>query len=292
MRTIRASTIDQGHPDYIIIQHVAAAILQRAGGADRLRAEFPRLIRRAIDEVIDTPRTKRLKLAQLEKTEKTYIGTKIEILLRDFLDLPKGILDLNVDGMDVDIKNTVTGNWMIPDEASGKPCILVASDDIKARCYLGIIVAHPYYLTAGANKDNKRSISAAGMSHIRWLLHDYPYPPNFWEDVPVEIAQYIMLGRSGNERLIRLFTSLPDRIIHRDIVHGVARQKDYMKRLRRNGGARDILAANGIAILSGAYDSAIVQRLGLPPIASDEVISYKAANTVEFEYLRKIGCID
>ncbi len=292
MRAIRTGTIGQGHPDHLTIQHVAAAILQRAGGADRLRAEFPSLMRRAIDEVIDTPRTKRLKLAQLEKTEKTYIGTKVEILLRDFLGLPKGLLDLNVDGMDVDIKNTVTGNWMIPDEALDKPCILVASDDVRARCYLGIIVAHPAYLTAGANKDNKRSISAAGMGHIHWLLHDCPYPPNFWEDVPVETAQHIMLGRSGNERLIRLFATLPNRVIHRDIVHGVARQKDYMKRLRRNGGARDTLAAKGIAILSGAYDAAAIKRLGLPAVAPDEVISYKADNGDVAAYLRQIGCID
>lgn len=292
MRVIRAGTIGHGHPDYVTIQHVATAILQRAGGADRLRAEFPGLIRRAIDEVIDTPRTKRLKLAQLEKTEKTYIGTKVEILLRDFLGLPKGLLDLNVDGMDVDIKNTVTGNWMIPDEALNKPCILVASDDVRARCYLGIIVAHPAYLTPGANKDNKRSVSAAGMAHIHWLLHDCPYPPNFWENVPVATAQHIMLGVSGNERLIRLFTNLPDRVIHRDIVHGVARQKDYMKRLRRNGGARDTLAANGIAILSGAYDSAVIRSLGLPNVAPDEVISHKAANPKEIAYLRQVGCID
>lgn len=292
MRAIRTSTIGQGHPDHVTIKHVADAILQRAGGIDRLRAEFPGLIRRAIDEVIDTPRTKRLKLAQLEKTEKTYIGTKVEILLRDFLGLPKGLLDLNVDGMDVDIKNTVTGNWMIPDEASDKPCILVASDDIRARCFLGIIVARPAYLTAGANKDNKRSVSAAGMAHIHWLLHDCPYPPNFWEDVPVKTAQYIMLGRSGNERLIRLFTELPDRPIHRDIVHGVARQKDYMKRLRRNGGARDTLAANDIAILSGAYDTTVIQLLGLHSVAADEVISHKAKDTKEATYMRRVGCID
>lgn len=291
MRAIHLGTIDDSHVDFLTIKHVADAILERAGGSVRLRAEFPGLIRRAIDEVIDTPRTKRLKLAQLEKTEKTYIGTKVEILLRDFLGLPKGLLDLNVDGMDVDIKNTVTGNWMIPDEASGKPCILVASDDVKARCYLGIIVARPEYLTAGANKDNKRSISAAGMAHIHWLLHDCPYPPNFWEDVPVELAQYIMLGQSGNERLIRLFTSLPDRPIHRDIVHGVARQKDYMKRLRRNGGARDKLAAQGIAILSGAYDGMVIARLGLPPTAGDEVISHRAAAEEEY-YLRQLGSID
>ena len=41
--------------------------------------------------------------SELEKTEKTYIGTKVEILVRDFFRLPKGILDLTIDGLDVDV---------------------------------------------------------------------------------------------------------------------------------------------------------------------------------------------
>src|SRR5687767_5744114 len=56
--------------------------------ADWIRAEvhrqgktlagvFGASIRRALDEVIDGPRTGRWDVSQLEKTEKTYIGTKI-----------------------------------------------------------------------------------------------------------------------------------------------------------------------------------------------------------------------
>ena len=290
MRAIRG-TVELGHPDYEIIQQITAVILNRAGGIDRLRIEFPLLIRRAIDEVIDTPRTKRLKLEQTEKTEKTYIGTKIEILLRDFLGLPKGLLDLKIDGLDVDIKNTVGNNWMIPDEASGKPCILVASNELTARCSLGVIVAKPEYLTAGANKDNKRSVSAAGFAHIHWILHNHSYPSNFWEKTPAETAHYIMLGASGNERLIRLFRALPGRVIHRDIVQGVARQLDYMKRLRKNGGARDTLAREGIAILSGKYDAAVIARLHLGPVGPEEFVGYKATDETR-AFLQAAGCIE
>jgi len=56
-------------------------------------------------------------LGETEKTEKTYLGTKIEILIRKFFKFPKGLLDLHIEGHDVDIKNTVGGNWMIPTEA-------------------------------------------------------------------------------------------------------------------------------------------------------------------------------
>ncbi|MFN8151440.1 MAG: NaeI family type II restriction endonuclease [Solirubrobacterales bacterium] len=41
---------------------------------------FGGVIRQSIDEVLDGPRTGRWGFEQLEKTEKTYVGTKIEIV--------------------------------------------------------------------------------------------------------------------------------------------------------------------------------------------------------------------
>lgn len=284
--------VGPGHPDYAIIHQVEAEILKRAGGIDRLRAEFPQLIRRGIDEVIDMPRTRRLRLDQCEKTEKTYLGTKIEILLREFLGLPKGILDLVVDGLDVDIKNTVGTNWMIPGEAIGKPCILIMSDEKLALCQLGIVVAHQAYLRAGNNRDKKGSFSASSFQHIYWILINYPYPPNFWENFDVKTAQWIMLGRSGSERLSRLFKSALGVSVHRDIIQGVAQQKDYMKRLRKNGGARDTLARERIALLSGAYDAGAIARLGLDRIGPDEFIAFKAELADDIAYLKGTGHIE
>ena len=43
---------------------------------------FGGIVRRAIDEVIDGPRTGRWSMDQLTRTEKSYVGSKIEILLR------------------------------------------------------------------------------------------------------------------------------------------------------------------------------------------------------------------
>src|SRR5690606_15405344 len=115
------------------------------------------LLRRCIDDVIMTPKTGRRSYDELEKTEKTYIGTRVEIELRALLHLPKGRLDTVVLGHDVDIKNTMGSNWMIPTEAVDHPCILVAADEARATCYLGLIVARPAYLTLGQNKDAKKS---------------------------------------------------------------------------------------------------------------------------------------
>jgi len=265
-----------GLSDQKIINDIERAILKNVGGMAGLEENFPKLIRRAIDEVIDTPRTGRLMLEQIEKTEKTYIGTKVEILFRSFIRFPKGILDLNVDGVDVDIKNTVTGNWMIPNEAVGKPCILIEADEDKAVCWLGIIVAHMESLTKGANRDQKRSISKEGRQNIRWLLEKYPYPANFWRGFEPKKAWKIFQHEHANARLEHLFRESLGRPIPRAVIEGVAQQKDYMKRLRKNGGARDILASEKIAILSGAYDKDLISRLGLPACGKDEFISFWA----------------
>lgn len=291
MRKIPQSRVAPGHPDYATTSKIAEIVIRHAGGINHLREEFPLLIRRAIDEVIDTPRTGRLKLEELEKTEKTYIGTKIEIIVREFLGLPKGRLDLKIDGLDVDIKNTIGNNWMIPTEAIGKPCILVASDEASAFCYLGVIVAHMEYLTASQNKDEKRSISADGFKDIYWILREHPYAPNFWSQVKEETAHYVidMNGTGGAERLRRLFTSIQGVPISREIVAGVARQADYMKRLRKNGGARDILLKENIALLSGMYDSAAIKSLGLPNCANDEFISVKIETEQQRDILRQHG---
>jgi hypothetical protein len=64
-----------------------------------------------------------------------------------------------------------------------------------------------------------------------------------------------------------------------------------MKRLRKNGGARDLLAREGIAVLSGKYDHQIIKELKLPQLSSDEFLSIKAENPEELEILKKYNLI-
>jgi hypothetical protein len=290
MRVIRP--LQPSHRDYEIIERIESALLTEGGGLNKLREEIPALIRQAIDEVIDTPRTGRVHSRELEKTEKTYIGTKVEILVRNFFHLPKGILDLKIDGLDVDVKSTI-GNtkWMIPPEAVGKPCILVASDEVKRTCSFGILVAHLENLTAGANQDKKRSVSARGSGSIHWILADEPYPPSLWSQIGEEKTHAIMRGHSGNERVETLFREVQRRPIHRDTIQAVAQQKDYMKRLRKNGGARDRLAEEGIAILSRKYGAELIELLKLGPVGRDEFISIRPASDEERLLLRRAGKI-
>jgi hypothetical protein len=75
-------------------------------------AQAAETLRRALDEVIDGMRTGRWSVNSLEKTEKTYIGTKVEILFKFDFELPKGSkLDIRVEDTEVDIKCTVLKDW-------------------------------------------------------------------------------------------------------------------------------------------------------------------------------------
>lgn len=280
------SLVVPGHPDYELLSKLEGKILHGAGGLDNLRADFPLMMRRIIDNVVDAPRTGRRIYDELEKTEKTYIGTRVEIELRAHLGFLKGKLDLVIDGHDVDVKHTMGSTWMIPEEAIDKPCILVAADEDQETCYLGLVIASLDHCTQGKNKDSKRSISAEGMAHVLWLVKAQPYPANFWKHIPADKIQDIFLGKSGNERIEALFTAIQATPISRDIVHAVAKQKDYMKRLRANGGARDILAKKGIILLSGTYHGDLIKQLGLPTCTRDESIS-KMLTTAEEKNLAR-----
>lgn len=246
---------------------------------------FPAMLRRCIDDVIMTPKTGRRSYDELEKTEKTYIGTRVEIELRALLRLPKGKLDTRILGHDVDIKNTMGSNWMIPTEAVDHPCILVAADEVRAVCYLGLIVARPAFLTVGQNKDAKKTLSAAGFAHVFWLLNGHPYPPNFWRTVPPAVVDRIFLGQSGNQRMAALFRDVQGRPITRDVVEAVAQQHDFMRRIRsdKGRGTRDVLAHEGILLLSGQYDAPLIAALGLPHCAGGAFISHSPANQTEVD---------
>jgi hypothetical protein len=83
-----------------------------------------------------------------------------------------------------------------------------------------------------------------------------------------------------------LFRNYPNQPISRTIVQALAQQKDYMRRLRANGGARDLLSKEGVALLSGNYDRAIIERLGLPAIGKDYFVSFKPEKTEDIALLR------
>jgi hypothetical protein len=292
-RSLFERPLTEGHGDFTDVDRIVAALLRQAGAWETFAKNTALLIRRAIDEVIDTARTNRFRLADTEKTEKTYLGTKIEILFRSSLNITKGsTLDLSIEGTEVDVKNTIGINWAIPQEALGHPCVLIRESETTARCSVGVIIARENYLNRGRNRDGKRTFSVAGLRNVWWILEDFPYPQNFWEVISPVDREKIMSARGGTDRLSFLFEMLQDRPIPRSVVEHVAQQKDAMKRVRRNGGARDVLARKGIVVLYGQKDRATIAALGIPEIDEDHFISHRPRSECGINLLRMEGHLD
>lgn len=282
------------HADFAELSALKLDLLLAVGGEDAFAEKLRSFFRSAIDEVIDTARTGRYFLSDLEKTEKTYLGTKFEILLRDWLQVPKGVvLDLEIGGREVDVKSTTGGasGWMIPPEAIDQFCILLRVNEVQAKCAVGLVKARPAYLRGSVNRDSKTSFSAAGRDHIWWLVSDFDYTPNFWTLISASLREKIMKPKGGTARLAALFENCLETPVSRVLISGIAAQDDFMKRIRRNGGARDVLAPKGIAILYTENDHALMHQLGLT-FGSREFVSYAPKSEKERQLLRRAGHID
>lgn len=251
-----------------VYSHISGLLVEPEELAEALRDD--------IDWLIDSARTARTQISELDKTEKTYLGTRVERLIRSYFGFEKGRRDLVVCGIDVDVKNTIAQTWTIGPELIGELCLLVRINDTAQKLDLGVFRALSDSLNPGANRDGKRSVSAKGMQTIKWLLKGQRLPPSPLGVLPSQKWVEIAKLTSGNERVAELFRSTIGRIVRREAVQAAAMQKDYMKRLRKNGGARDALEAEGILVLGDrAEDVALAAQLGFPSPRSGEFIAVK-----------------
>lgn len=286
--------LGENHPDFDDLSTLESDLLAAVDGQQVFEERLRSFFRSAIDEVIDTARTGRFLLSDIEKTEKTYLGTKFEILLRDWLQVPRGVvLDLLIGGTEVDVKSTTSGGsgWMIPPEAINRLCILLRVNEDRSTCAVGLARARQAYLRSGENRDKKTSFSADGRRNIWWMVQDFPYTPNFWTLIDTDLRGKIMKPRGGTERLTILFENCLGMPVSRVLIASIAAQDDFMKRIRKNGGARDNLAPRGIAVLYSEKDRDLMLRLGLS-FGSREFVSYRAKNEAEAALLRDAGHID
>lgn len=232
------------------------------------------VIRKSLDEVIDGARTGRVSITELEKTEQTYIGTKVEIILRADLELVKGKLDTTICGHDVDIKWSKTyGKWMIPKECVNEACLLITADDAKSTFSVGLIIASKELLTIGKNQDLKRNIAAKDRGFITWLVDNGKLPENFLlKRVSQPIRDKIFKYKKGQPRVTALFREVQEVVIPRIAVETVAQQKDPMRRLRET---RKILKKEGILLLGGqeSADLKVIEENGLPSLSKGDSMS-------------------
>lgn len=273
------------------ILKIEGALLEMAGGPQDFQLEMVSLIRLAIDEVIDPGRSGRFRFSELDQTEKAYIGVRTEILFRNKFSLERGTLDVVIAGEDVDIKNTTTKSWMIPTHSIEKPCLLIRSNvrTDPGHCSVGLVIARQAYMRTSTNQDKKTSFSSTHLDKIKWLFQDQDFPPNILEGLTENEWRNILALSSGQKRVAALFEKVQRLPVPRQIVEGVARQQDAMKRVRINGGARDLTEPNGLYILSYRQQGSFIRRLGLPSADQSSFISIAPRNEAElsiiFEYL-------
>jgi len=197
--------------------------------------------------VIDGLRTGRWSVAELEKTEKTYIGTKVEILFRFDLELERGQkLDVRINGEEVDIKCTVRTSWMIPREAFGEICLLVRIDDKRSKFWIGLVRTNEVLLNS-ENQDRKKSLTFnRALENGIWIVSSGTMPRSILHDLAPEDRVAILSGRSGRARLEELFRRVQGKVISSVALETVGRQKDTMRRFRQ---VRSILSNEGIEVL-------------------------------------------
>jgi hypothetical protein len=231
-------------------------------------------IRRTLDMLLDGSNTGRYRWDQLHKTEKTHCGTLIEINMQREFNFTDGVkLDYSIAGVDVDCKYSHGKSWMIPPEAFGKLCMVVAASDQDGVWSLGIVRVREEYLNKGRNRDVKATLNQLGKSNIHWLFYEALLPENVLLRLsPVDI-EAIFRQPSGQKRLKELFLRAQGKIIRRAVVGTVAQQLDFMRRARSGGGARD-LADKGIVVLGQyALHQKAAADLGLPVPGDGEFVS-------------------
>jgi hypothetical protein len=169
-------------------------------------------LRQAIDDVIEGPRTGRWRLEDLSKVEKSYIGTRVEILVRTALKAGQGRkLDYLIAGHEVDAKYTISmWDWMIPQEAMGELCLLLSANDADSSFVAGLVRIEERILTEGKNQDKKRHIASNRRDAIRWLVRQGKLPRNFlMQDINAEDRRMIFSMPAGQDRVNLMFRRFP-----------------------------------------------------------------------------------
>ncbi|MEU7748643.1 NaeI family type II restriction endonuclease [Nonomuraea sp. NPDC049158] len=258
--------------------HALDAVESWFRSQSKMEERFGQIFRQAIDEVLDGQRTARFDIYADEvvtKTERTYLGTKVEIICQDEFHLDRGQeMDYSVAGHDVDAKFSMSSLFgqAIPREAVGHICLLMHASDKTAEFSVGLVHITPEILNASSNQDGKKTISVAGRSRVRWLVRKGDLPENQLLRLPPSTLKAIFNGKlSKQERVNELFRLVQGRIIYRRSVTTVAQQQDGPKRVRD---ARLALANQGIVIL-GYRDGhpEIARALKLPIPRQSEWIS-------------------
>ncbi len=292
------------------IEHLAAWFLSQPSERDRFRW----VLRDSLDELLDGQRTGRWCYQHLTKTEKTYLGTAVEINLTREFDLADGdLLDWQIDGEDLDCKFSKDfGGWEIPMEmyhcadhgdqsgARDSVALLLWMDDDNQRWAAGVLRVSDRRLrfkkdgSRAYNRDNKRKISPEGLSQVSWLwggIQD-DLPENLLLHMDKRVREGILAWPSGQKRVNALFRELPGTLISRAAVLTVAQQDDSMKRARDARLPRNLGKEGFLVLGHQERDPQIAGLLELPVAAKGEFVSCRVTPVGPDDRRPKVFLVD
>lgn len=239
------------------------------------------VLREAFDQAYDGLRTGRWDYSQLMKTEKTHIGTLVEMWLqREFLFEDGDELDYTIAGEDVDAKwSRNLYEWEIPPEMyerGEKLALVVWANEYTVRWALGLLrITDGVLVPMGKQRDKKRRLSDRGRDSILWVHRDMAQIKNTLLHLPSDVIDEIRLAPSGQMAINSLFRRAQGELVDRAAIVAAGQQIDSAKRVRD---ARRALATEGIVIF-GHYKPhpEIAAALGLPRPTLGRFVSARLA---------------
>ncbi len=129
------------------------------------------VLRDTLDQLYDGQHSGRWAYDQLRKTEKTHMGTLVEINLHRRFGFGDGdVTDYRIAGIEVDCKYSMSyGGWELPPEAVGHLCLVLTADDASGSWTAGLIRVREPDLRGSPNRDAKRQLTAISRDRIREL---------------------------------------------------------------------------------------------------------------------------
>lgn len=261
------------------------------------------VIRSTYDQLLDGRRMGRWDYTQLHKTEKTHMGTLVEInIYKDFGLTEGNVADYLIEGIEVDCKYAKrVGGWEVGPELVGHICLVITASDQESTWKAGLVRASEEHLRTTENRDRKRRLSPTGVASISWLWGgEGRLAPNQLLHMESAKRERIMSatgkvkGKNGQARINQLFREVQQVIIRRVTVETVGHGlDDPLKRARSNGGARDALRDRGLLVLGHQDNDPLVARsLGLPVPNKGEFISVRVIPAPEARDDRPIAEIE
>jgi hypothetical protein len=252
-----------------------------AYGHDELVAVARGCIRQGLDEVIDGRRMRRHSYEQLSSPEKAFCGIRVESALVRKLELPPGAkLDVEISGVEADIKASNRRGWMIGPGQIGEILLLVYYSEPKQEVSVGVIRAHGELLNPSKNRDAKRTLNAYAKKYIVWLADGEHLPVSILSSLTQPQMLHILSGPNRAARLTRFLRLIPPYVpFPREVVETIVGGTDPLRGIRRDA-ARSPTGQHPLGqvrVLSYQRNK-IVEALGWPRLALDEFMMVPAAD--------------